>query len=85
MYFHALFFRNASILHALSKVILLFACFPCTGVVTTEEENSLPWLNLVELAWKEVASRNEITDVAFQFVPIKRRTEFTMDMLIEGE
>ena len=32
-----------------------------------------------------MASRNEITDVAFNFVPIKRRTEFTMDMLIEGE
>ena len=32
-----------------------------------------------------MASRNEITDIAFNFVPIKRRTEFTMDMLIEGE
>ncbi len=50
----------------------------------TEEEDSLPWLDLVELAWKEVASKNEITDIAFHFVPIKRRTEFTMDMLIEG-
>lgn len=55
-----------------------------TGVVMTEDGYALPWLDLVELAWKEVASKHEITDVAFHFVPIKRRTEFTMDMLIEG-
>ena len=55
-----------------------------TGVVTTEDADAAPWLELVELAWKEVASKKEITDVSFMFVPIKRRTEFTMDMLIEG-
>ncbi len=59
-------------------------CNVSTGVVTTEETDAAPWLELVELAWKEVASKKEITDVSFMFVPIKRRTEFTMDMLIEG-
>ncbi len=58
------------------------------GVVTNEGDASSgrsSWLDLVKAAWNDLSTRKSISDVDMQFVAVHRRTEFTMDMLIEGK
>ena len=55
--------------------------------MTTDEESGggSAWADLVQTAWADLASRKGLSDVEITFVTVHRRTEFTMDMLIEGK
>ena len=55
------------------------------GVITSDgDEGQRESLNLVQSAWTELRFRKGITDIEMQFVPIRKRSEITMDILIEG-
>ena len=41
-------------------------------------------MDLVQRSWNLLVTKRGISDVEVQFVVVNRRTEFTMDMLIEG-
>ena len=57
-----------------------------SGVITEEDdEGKRASLNLVQSAWTELRFRKGITDIEMQFVPIKKRTYITMDILIAGK
>ena len=55
-----------------------------TGVVVMESDQNGSWMDLVQRSWNLLAAKKAISDVEVQYVPVNRRTEFTMDMLIEG-
>ena len=69
----------------LSATFLSDGTIMLPGVITEDgEEGQRASLNLVQSAWTELRFRKGITDIEMQFVPIRKRTEITMDILIEG-
>ncbi len=63
------------------------------GVVVMDETSggggggggSGAWVELVQRAWDILSLHRSVSDVEMQFVAVHRRTDFTMDMLIEGK
>ena len=49
-----------------------------------ESDQNGSWMDLVQRSWNLLAAKKAISDVEVQYVSVNRRTEFTMDMLIEG-
>lgn len=47
-------------------------------------DNGEAYLNMIQSAWSDLSSRKSISHVDMQFVQVHRRTEFTIDRLIEG-
>ena len=47
-------------------------------------DNGEAWLNMIQSAWTDLTTRKGISDIDMQFVQVHRRTEFTIDRLIEG-
>lgn len=55
-----------------------------SGVVIMEQDQKGSWMELVQRSWNLLVTKKAISDIEVQFVTVNRRTEFTMDMLIEG-
>ena len=49
-----------------------------------ESDQNGRWKDLVQRSWNLLVAKRAISDVEVQYVSVNRRTEFTMDMLIEG-
>ena len=49
-----------------------------------ETDQNGSWMDLVQRSWNLLAAKKAISDIEVQYVSVNRRTEFTMDMLIEG-
>ena len=49
-----------------------------------ESDQNGSWMDLVQRSWNLLTAKKAISDVEVQYVSVNRRTEFTMDMLIEG-
>ena len=55
------------------------------GVITDGDAGET-WggLALVDTLWSELRYQKSIFDIDVEFIPIRRRTDLTMDILIEG-
>ena len=69
-------------------MILSYPDISSTGVITNEGVHTHggdAWKDLVVSAWHQLRNSKNIGDLEMQFITVRSRTEFTMDMLIEGE
>ena len=65
-------------------IIFIFS-INLVGVIT-DDDTDAEWggMELVDTLWSELRYQKSIFDLDVEFIPIRRRTELTMDILIEG-